>query len=246
MAGQTVAIDTTRKAAALADVLDAHVRLTGPGNEPIDQLSPAVSTGLVPAAACYAIPEWARSARKGAPLLWLWPANTWAEGPRPHEPRLAAAFAIAAAVDHLTREIPTPRPSLALVRNDGTTTQPALRSTTAPLDRLVVAVEQRRAGIVDGDGVDPARSLRPRIDDQLALPAACYLVPAELRAPSRTSVPLMWALPDETWIDYPDRLDELIEGIALLLATIELVDVTSTFRSRTARLAVIEGGAVRS
>ncbi len=247
MAGQTAAIDTNRKAAVLADVLDVYSRLTGPAGEPLDQLTPALAAGLAPAAACYATPFWARSAgQNSAPLLWLWPPASWAEGQRPHELRLAAAFAIAAAADYLATATQPSRPLLTLVRNDGTAPAPVTRPRRPePLDQLLTAIERRRANLVDVDGVDPVRSMRPRIDDQLALSAACYLRPAELRTPSRTLVPLMWALPDDTWIDYADRIDELIEGTALLLAAIELIDVTNAWKTRTAPLVVIEGRSER-
>lgn len=245
MAGQTAAVDTSRRAAVIADVLDVHARLSGPAGEPIGEISPAMAVGIGPAAACYATPSWARSSGRRVPLLWLWPAPSWAEGPRPNELRLAAAFGLAAAVDHLNRQAESApaRPTLTLVRSDGTTSGPPARGKdSGPLDLLLPAIERRRALLVDLDGVDPVRSLRPRIDDQLGLSAACYLLPAELRTPSCTNVPLMWALPDEDWIEYPDRVDELIEGIALLLAAIELVDLTEKWKTRIAPLVVIEGG----
>jgi len=233
-------VDTTRRSAVLAEVLEVYRRLTGPGNEPIDEITETTAVGIAPAAACYAMPPWARSTGADEkPLLWLWPAPTWGAGDRDQELSLAAAFGVAAAVDYARRG-EQPRPTLSVVREDGSTSRRRRPEPDVP-GWVVGLVEQRRAQLVDLDGGDPARSLRPRADERMALAAACYLLPSELRAQGRSAVPLMWAMPDHLWIDYPDRLDELIEGVALLLATIELTDVTRSYRSRPAPLTVIDG-----
>lgn len=236
----------SRRTALLAEVIEVYGRLTDPNGRALNESNQRLAAGIAPAAACYALPEFARDLGSvGVPLLWTWPADSWAAGDRRNELLLAAALALAATLEQAKTGGMTDRPRLSVVR-DGDVPEDD-QGERRPADHRIgwatAAVERVRADLVDVDGEDPSCSLRPMAVERLALAAACYLLPAELRAASRTGVPQMWAWPDATWIEHSDREGELLTGAAMVLATIELLDLTDNYRARSVPLAVINGGA---
>lgn len=235
----------SRRTAVLAEVIEIYGRLTDPNGRALNESNRQMAAGIGPAAACYALPEFARDlGSAGVPLLWTWPAESWAAGDRRNELLLAAALALAAILEHTPPVGTSDRPRLSVVRDSKVpeVDQNSRRSADHRIDRATAAVERVRAKLVDVDGEDPSCSLRPMAVERLALAAACYLLPAELRAGSRTGVPQMWAWPDATWIEHADREGELLIGAAMVLATIELLDLTDNYRARSVSLAVINGG----
>src|SRR4029079_197497 len=216
---------------------------TAPGREGTPRLPPAgFPPGIAPAAACYVMPTWARDrGATGVPPWWIWPARNWVSGERRQELLLAAALALAA-VEQTDSHGPFP-PPLTVVRDADEITRPTpVGHRRGSRDRILAAVDQARTALVDHEGLDPARSLRPSGLESLMLATACHLLPAEMREIGRSGVPQIWAWPTSSWIDIQDRATELIIAAAMAQAVIELHDRTETRRCRTSTLTIIDGG----
>lgn len=249
MTTRTARVEQTRTAAVLAEIVDVCSRLTDPYGSPLGRSGRQTAAGFAPAAACYASPEFAREAdAEGVPLFWTWPRQAWSSGDRRNELLLAGALALAAILHEQqdSQSTAQKRPRLSLVRDHDES--PIVERRPDLVDHEAVAaaagsVAAARVELVDADGAEPTGSLRPMAVDRLALGAACYLLPEELRSDSRTGVPQMWAWPDATWIEHDDRIGELITGAAMVVATVELFDLAESFRGRTTSLAVVNGGA---
>ena len=112
-----------------------------------------------------------------------------------------------------------------------------------PATRSSLRLIGPRVDLVDHEGLDPARSLRPSGLESLMLATACHLLPAEMREIGRAGVPQMWAWPTSSWIDIQDRATELTIAAAMAQAVIELHDRAETRRGRTSTLAIIDGQA---
>lgn len=109
---------------------------------------------------------------------------------------------------------------------------------------ILQAVKQARIEVRDYDDLDPATSSRSAAVEALTLAAACYLLPEVMRETGASEVPNLWAWPTKAWIHHDDRAAELMTGVALALAAIELVDADTAGQPRP--LAVIAGGAGNS
>jgi len=233
--------EQTPRAGIATEVIEMWTQLTGPDGNDLSRTARIVA-GIAPAAACYVMPSWARD--RGAtdiPLWWTWPAGSWISGDRRQELLLAAALALAAVEQTPAHGQPPP---LTVVRDTDETTRPAPAGhRRGSRDRILTAVEQARADLVDHEGLDPARSLRPSGLESLMLATACHLLPAEMREIGRAGVPQMWAWPTSSWIDIQDRATELTIAAAMAQAVIELHDRTETRRGRTSTLAIIDGRA---
>jgi hypothetical protein len=234
--------EQTPRAGIAAEVIEMWKQLTGPEGNDLSRTTQIVA-GIAPAAACYVMPSWARD--RGAtdvPLWWIWPAGSWVSGDRRQELLLAAALALAA-VEHTGSHGPQ-TPPLTLVRDaDEITRSAPAGHRRGSRDRILAAVEQARADLVDHEGLDPARSPRPSGLESLMLATACHLLPAEMREIGRAGVPQMWAWPTSSWIDIQDRATELTIAAAMAQAVIELHDRTEKHRGRTSTLAIIDGQA---
>jgi hypothetical protein len=108
-------------------------------------------------------------------------------------------------------------------------------------DRILAAVAQARADLVDHEGLDPARSLRPSGPESRMLATACHLLPAEMHEIGRAGVPQMWAWPTSSWADIQDRAAELTMAAAMAQAVIELYDRTNARRGHPSTFAIIGG-----
>jgi hypothetical protein len=231
--------EQTPRAGIAAEVIELWTQLTGPDGNDLSRTA-RIAAGIAPAAACYVMPSWARD--QGAtdiPLWWTWPPGSWVSGDRRQELLLAAALALAAVEQAGTNGQPPP---LTLVRDVDETTRPAPAGhRRGSRDRILTAVERARAELVDHEGLDPARSLRPSGLESLMLATACHLLPAEMREIGRAGVPQMWAWPTSSWIDIQDRATELTIAAAMAQAVIELHDRTETRCGRASTLAIIDG-----
>ena len=230
----------TPRVGIAAEVTELWEQLTGSDGSDLGRTAGIVA-GIAPAAACYVMPGWARNrGATGVPLWWIWPAGNWVSGERRQELLLAAALALAAA-EQCIPQTPPPPPTLAVVRDaNGTRAQGHRRGSR---DRILAAVDQARADLVDHEGLDPARSLRPSGLESLMLATACHLLPPQMRVIGRAGVPQLWAWPTASWVDDLDRASELTISAAMVQAVIELHDRTEARRTRPSTLAVINGGA---
>ena len=234
--------EQTPRAGIATEVTEMWKQLTGPEGNDLSRTTRIVA-GIAPAAACYVMPNWARNrGTTDVPLWWTWPAESWVSGDRRQELLLAAALALAA-VEQTDSHGPLP-PPLTVVKDADEITRPTPAGhRRGSRDRILAAVDQARADLVDHEGLDPARSLRPSGLESLMLATACYLLPAEMREIGRAGVPQMWAWPTSSWIDIQDRATELTIAAAMAQAVIELHDRTETRRGRTSTLAIIDGKA---
>ncbi len=231
--------DQSAAATIMAEAVEIWELLVDPDGRPLASTAEAYVEGIAPAAACYLLPLWAREqSRTGAPLWWIWPDSSWGAGPsRRHELLLAAALGLAALEHHTP---PWTGRTLTVVPDSAGS--PAGRPRID--DRrpaLLQTIEQARAEVRDYDGLDPATSSRPAALEALTLAAGCYFLPEVMREMGAAEVPNLWAWPTKAWIQHDDRAAELITGVALALAAIELVDASEATHSRT--LSVIVGGA---
>lgn len=228
--------DRSSGASVMAEVAEVWKLLVGPDGRPLATTSPAYVQGIAPAAACYLLPRWAREqSRTGVPLWWIWPDGSWGVSPsRRHELLLAAALGLAA-LEHHT---PAWTGRALTVVSAGTSSKRPRIEDRRP--QMLQAVEQARVTLRDCDGQDPATSSRPTAVEALTLAAACYLLPEVMRETEASGVPNLWAWPRRTWIQHDDRVAEVITGIALTLAAIELTDATPANHPK--HLAVIPGG----
>jgi hypothetical protein len=234
--------EQTPRAGIAAEVIEMWKQLTGPDGDDLSRTTRIVA-GIAPAAACYVMPSWARD--RGAtdvPLWWIWPAGSWVSGDRRQELLLAAALALAA-VEHTGSHGPQTPPLTLVGDADEITRSTPAGHRRGSRDRILAAVEQARADLVDHEGLDPARSPRPSGLESLMLATACHLLPAEMREIGRAGVPQMWAWPTTSWIDIQDRATELTIAAAMAQAVIELHDRTEKRRGRTSTLAIIDGQA---
>jgi nucleotide-binding universal stress UspA family protein len=233
--------EQTPRAGIATEVIEMWTQLTGPEGNDLSRTARIIA-GIAPAAACYVMPSWARDrGATGVPPWWTWPAKSWLPGDRRQELLLAAALALAAVEQTPTHGQPPP---LTVVRDADETTRPASAGhRRGSRDRILAAVEQARADLVDHEGLDPARSLRPSGLESLMLATACHLLPAEMREIGRAGVPQMWAWPTTSWMDIQDRATELTIAAAMAQAVIELHDRTEKLRGRTSTLAIIDGQA---
>ena len=234
--------DQSTTAAVMAEAADIWELLVGPDGRPLATTAPAYVEGIAPAAACYLLPLWAREqSRSGVPLWWIWPDGSWGAGPsRRHELLLAAALGLAA-VEHHTP--PWTGRTLTVVPDNA-----AVRTKRPRVDdrrpAILQAVEQARVEVRDYDDLDPATSSRPAAVEALTLAAACYLLPEVMREKEASEVPKLWAWPTEAWIHHDDRAAELMTGVALALAAIELIDASAASHPRS--LAIVRGAASTS
>ena len=229
--------DQSTAAAVMAEAADIWKLLVGPDGRPLATTAPAHVEGIAPAAACYLLPLWAREqSRTGVPLWWIWPDGSWGAGPsRRHELLLAAALGLAALEHHTP---PWTGRTLTVVPGAGALAKRPRIDDRRPA--ILQAVERARVGVRDYDGLDPATSTRPAAVEALTLAAACYLLPEVMRETGISNVPNLWAWPTKAWIQHDDRVSELMTGVALTLAAIELIDAEVLSRPRG--LAVIAGG----
>lgn len=229
-------------AAVIAEAAEIWQLLVGPDGRPLATTCPAYVEGIAPAAACYLLPLWAREqSRSGVPLWWIWPDGSWGAGPsRRHELLLAAALGLSA-VEHHTP--PWTGRTLTVVPDTAGTPTKRLRLDDRR-SAILQALEQARMAVRDCDDLDPATSSRPAAVEALTLAAACYLLPEVMREKGASEVPKLWAWPTKAWIDHDDRAAELMSGVALALAAIELIDAGAASHPRS--LAVIAGGAPNS
>ena len=184
-----------QRALILGEILEVRRHLTNPA---------AVWATDEPrslAAACYALPGYARELnRQGTPRLWPFAAG-YAEGRRRDELLLAIGYLIAAFEDHT---LDTAR----VVLNRG--------AITARICRL-------RDELVGPTPGDPGRSTRSSAVDALAFTAACYALPVYARELGRHQIPLLWPWPRGLYVQH-ERGVELQLSAAMLLAEIERQD----------------------
>ena len=235
--------DQSVAAAVMAEAADIWELLVGPDGRPLATAAPAYVEGIAPAAACYLLPLWARErSRTGVPLWWIWPDSSWGAGPsRRHELLLAAALGLAALEHHTP---PWTGRTLTVVPD--VAGAPAKRPRID--DRrpaILQAVEQTRMEVRDYDDLDPATSSRPAAIEALTLAAACYFLPEVMRETGASEVPNLWAWPSKAWIRHDDRAADLMTGVALALAAIELIDTAASVRHPRS-FAVIPGGTPNS
>ncbi len=234
--------DQSVAAAVMAEAAEIWELLVGPDGRPLATTGPAYVEGIAPAAACYLLPLWAREqSRTGVPLWWIWPDGSWGAGPsRRHELLLAAALGLAALEHHNP-----PWTGRTLTAVPDTAGTPAKRPRID--DRrpgILQAVEQTRMEVRDYDDLNPATSSRPAAIEALTLAAACYLLPEVMREKGASEVPNLWAWPTKAWIHHDDRATELMTGVALALAAIELMDAGTAGHPRP--LTVLAGGVSNS
>ncbi len=234
--------DQSVAAAVMAEVAEIWELLVDPDGRPLAPTAPAYVEGIAPAAACYLLPLWAREqSRTGVPLWWIWPDGSWGAGPsRRDELLLGAALGLAALEHHSP---PWTGRTLTVVPDGaGTPAKRARIDDRRPA--ILQGVEQARIEVRDYDDLDPATSSRPTAVDALTLAAACYLLPEVMREMGASEVPNLWAWPTKAWIHHDDRAAELMTGVALALAAVELIVAGPVSHPRS--LAVIAGGALNS
>ena len=227
-------------AAVMAEAAEIWELLVGPDGRPLATTAPAYVEGIAPAAACYLLPLWAREqSRTGVPLWWIWPDGSWGTGPsRRYELLLATALGLAALEHHTP---PWTGRALTVVPDSaGTSSKRPRIDDRRPA--ILQAVERTRVDLRDYDGLDPATSSRPTAVEALTLAAACYLLPEVMRETGAYDVPNLWAWPTTAWIQHDDRATELMTGVALALAAIELIDAATASHPRF--LAAIPDGAL--
>lgn len=201
-----------QRALILGEILEVRTHLTNPA---------AVSATDEPrslAAACYALPGYARELnRQGTPRLWPY-ASGYAEGRRRDELLLAIGYLIAAFEDH------------------------TLDTAGVLLNRAAITTRicRLRDELVGPTPGDPGRSTRSSAVDALAFTGACYALPVYARELGRHQIPLLWPWPRGLYRQHERGL-ELMLAAAMLLAEIERQDrATGTV---TAGLTAVAGGA---
>jgi hypothetical protein len=168
------------------------------------------------AAACYALPAYAREVnREGVPRLWPF-GSGYADGRRRDELLLAIGYLIAAFEDHaLDAGRPVERPVIL---------------------RRICRLRGELAGPTPGD---PSRSTRSSAVDALAFTGACYALPVYARELGRHAIPLLWPWPRGLYVQHERGL-ELLLAAAMLLAEIERQDRFAA-GGKTAALTAVTG-----
>lgn len=156
------------------------------------------------AAACYALPSYAREMnRQGTPRLWPFDSG-YAEGLRRDELLLAIGYLIAAFEDRALD---------------------AGHLVERPI--ILRRICQLRTELVGPTPGDPSRSNRSSALDALAFTGACYALPVYARELGRHAVPLFWPWPRGLYVQH-NRGVELQLSAAMLLAEIERQDRLAT------------------
>jgi hypothetical protein len=170
------------------------------------------------AAACNALPGYARELnRQGVPRLWPY-ASGYADGLRRDELLLAIGYLVAALEDHTL--------------DNGGVLVPR-----AAITRRICRLRDDLVGPTPGD---PGRSTRASAVDALAFTGACYALPVYARELGRHQIPLLWPWPRGLYRQHERGL-ELLLAAAMLLAEIERQDRTSG--ARQTALTAVAGGA---
>ncbi len=174
----------------------------------------SLPVGCALAAACYALPDFARPLDTAGQHRW-WPFfGGWhVVGSRRDELLAAAGFLLAAHGALSGQDI-----------------EPAAQ---------LVEVEQLRQNLDGPHPGDPAHSTRPSAVDALAFAATCYALPPFARQTGVQGIPLLWPWPARLWSP-SDRGTELLTACAMVVAEIERHPV-AVIEQRRPALTVIAG-----
>jgi hypothetical protein len=201
-----------QRALILDEILEVRSHLMNPA------LVSSVEEPQALAAACYALPGYARELnRQGSPRLWPY-ASGYADGLRRDEVLLAIGYLVAAFEDH-------------------TLDKRGVLVHRAAITRRICRLRDYLVGPTPGD---PGRSTRASAVDALAFTGACYALPVYARELGRHQIPLLWPWPRGLYRQHERGL-ELLLAAAMLLAEIERQDRTSG--ARQSLLTAVAGGA---
>lgn len=214
MAANATAGDSDRQRAAVLDeILEVRTHLTNP------PLVAAIEEPRALAAACYALPGYARELnRNGTPRLWPYRSG-YADGLRRDELLLAIGYLIAGFEDHAL--------------DNGN-----LRISRAAICHRICRLRNELVGPTPGD---PGKSIRASAVDALAFTGACYALPVYAREVGRYGIPLLWPWPRGLYRQH-DRGLELLLAAAMLLAETERQDRIANAAKHPVA-AVVVGGA---